>query len=433
MRGKSFRIVSAIGLLALSFVLMFFFENCGKAGFESSNSSGTLDLSSSSTATTVPFAFTAAFDQIAYNSCSVATLAGKAGYYTLMGGAYQNGGVALSSDIISYTKNPAFVKPIYPATTISTDQIKSTIFNASNNVAAQPQMAFRLRSNMQQLEVPTAGQVPAEGTDYVSMLNDLTDDRWLDPLVRYSPTATLYFNLAPDTQRTLEGSITYNSDEGTAQGLRDSLSNSSLLALTFQGTSDQGAPYAARTPPVTTGVTADARLAYGKGYLLSFNVDIAPYTTMYYGTTAVAPNNLNPNNLLTAITEVDLQNPSNSSLNSWTCDPNRRFLIVQPSDAAVYCPAESYTNLANASYAAEYEIIRHSLKPEYWNINLSYHCAVPIDATASCYVAAEANGSAPVIEYDQTKACYQSITGIPYGTTTPINRCAEYVSICTRN
>lgn len=420
LRSLSVRIGSGVVASAL---LMVFFQNCGKAGFDTTTQSS-VNLSSSTKLTGAPYAFDASFDQITYNSCANTNLAGQNAYFTLKAGAYQSAGVILTTAYREYVKNQSVIKTENGALP-TIDQIKVHLSNNIENTDSRPQIAMRSRSSIQEIRSPS-GVAPAEGVDYFTVLGNLTDDRWMDPLVRYTGW-NYFFNLAPENQRALEMSLTYNTNEGLAQGLRNDLANYGMIALTFRDHPENGGSTRARVP---TGAT-DSRVAYGRGYLPLFEAVIAPYTTSIHSGAATAPHSLNPNNILTRISEIDLKNPSQSSGGTWTCDPNRRYVVVQPSDQKVYCPRDPFAAMLNSSYRAEYEIVRRHLKPEEWDVSVYYRCAVP--KVGSCYITQMANGSAPLIEYDQAQPCYQAVAGIPYNGNTPSKLCAQYISICNRN
>lgn len=358
-----------------------------------------------------------------------------------MAGAYSTGGVTVTDEFKDFIRNSGAIKPIYPATTVSDDQIKIALAGSGENIEAIPQMALRTRTNVQQLRTPNA-QLATEGLDFVSMLGDLTDDRWMDPLIKTN-LGTSFFNLAPEGQRTLEAKITYNNDEGLVQGLRNDLRSYGMLGLTFRMRSNEGDPSMVRSPSYT-----ETRKGYGRGYSFIFEPAIAHYTTLYAANPM--PHAQNPDNILTSITEVDLRNPSASSGATWSCPQGRRYMIVKSTDAATYCPTDSYSyflagygataatgstpavpGMSAADYRREYEIARRHLKPEHWDISVRFRCAVPKEG--NCYPNEILNGVAVPIEYDQRQVCFQGLPDIPYGTPIPTKRCAQYVSICNRN
>jgi hypothetical protein len=423
---KSFSGAIAVGLI------VFAFQNCGKAGFD--QTSDETSITKSDKDTSAPFAFNATFDQITYNSCFGVGLSTNPAYFTLKAGAYESGGVNMTANFLSYVK--ANVKPAYPATEVTVEQMKSFVGETAENVAPTLQVALRTRGAPQQVRNPT-GSSPSLNTDFVNLMTDLTDDRIMEPIFRSPGGVVNYFPLAVNqVQRVMEAKITYNGDEGVAYSLRNDLSNSGMLALTYTGPSGSSA-FAARVPASASAsnsagaVVTDSSVAYGRGYNLIFAADIAPMTQDLHGGAAappVAPNSRNPNNILVAIQEANLENPSASTSATWSCAQARRYVVVQAEDVASFCPADHVDRMWDANYRRELEIVRRHLPAAQWDVSVDRHCVVP--KSGPCYV--EDQGAAKkLIEYDQTKECFQNIEGL---TNTAITkRCAQYVSICLRN
>lgn len=400
-------------------VLLFAFQNCGKAGFDDALDESELD--SSSTDSTIPFAYNATFDQITYNSCFGAGLSTNAAYFTLKAGAYESGGVNLTQAFISDVN--AKLKPQYPATTVTVEQMKAFVGTTTENMNATLQMALRTRGSPQQIRNPS-GSTPTAGMDFVNLLSDLTDDRIMEPIFRSLGGVVNYFPLAVNqSQRIMEAKLTYNGDEGVAYSLRNDLANNGMLALTYTAAGGNSA-FAARMPLSTT----DTSLAYGRGYMLSFAADIAPMTQIINNQTAVQPHHKNPNNILVSVSEIDLQNPSVASGATWTCHQTRRYLIVKAEDATGYCPADSVDRMGDANYRQELEIIRRHLPSEQWHVSVDRRCVVP--RSGSCYKNSGGTAEEPV-EYNQVNECYQGIQGLANPAIK--NRCAQYVTVCLRN
>lgn len=433
--GKpNYRIVS---LVAAGALLTVSFQNCGKAGLDNTG----LAVSSSSTKTSMPFAYDATFDQISYNSCFGTGVAAKPGFFSIRAGAYESGGVKITDAFRTHAKTSGVLKPIYPETEVSDLQMKLALASSTENRLAIPQMAFRTRTNVQQVRTPGSKQATL-GIDYADLLGDLTDDRWLSPLVN-TVGSHVFFDLAPDGMRNLEGSITYNKDEGTAHGLRRDLGSHGMLALTFKVRPDVGDLTVARAPNYE-----DVRSAYGRGYVLGFEAVVAPYTQLCHqspgqcacqGCTPespplpLVPHIQAPQNILTTVTEVDLMDPSKATSARWSCHSERRYVIVRQEDAATHCPMDPWQYTQNANYRREMEIVRRHLKPEHWNVSISARCAVPKSNEGSCYRNDILDGALVAIEYDQRRPCFQAIDEVQYSPPIPIKQCAQYVSICTRD
>lgn len=429
MRYRAHKIVLAV---ILASVLAVFFQNCGK-GFNAEQT-GLAGMTSSYSTDPTPFAFDMTFDQISYNSCFGPHTAGREGFFTIAAGAYSSGGVALTSSFMNYVKTSGVVRPAYPSTEITDLQIKQYLYSNPGSRGAQPQMALRTRGNPQQIRTPN-GDNASEGIDFFTMLGSLADDRWMDPLVKKGAGGVVnYFNLAPGGQRLLEARLTYNKDEGTAQGLRDDLRHTGMLALTYKASFEEGEETAARAVYDTASGQPTTNV-FGRGYNLTFGPAIAPYTRLYGASTL---HTLNPENILVGVQEVDLANPGSQG-GSWLCHESRRYVVVRAQDSQ-HCPKDPYSYLINgipsagvsaAAYRAELEVVRRHLKPEFWDVSVERKCAVPKEGM--CYQNETIGGTDAGIEYDQSQPCYQSLEGIPYSSPVPRRRCAQYVSICTRN
>lgn len=415
-------------------ILIFSFQNCGKAGFEGALEEASIDTASKDTS--APFAYSATFDQITYNSCFGAGLGTNPAYFTIKAGSHDAGGVNVTANFLDYVKTA--LKPQYPATTVTVEQMKAYVGETQENASATLQMALRTRGSPQQVRNPS-GSTPALGVDFMNLMGDLTDDRFMEPIFRSLGGVVNYFPLALNqSQRIMEAKLTYNSNEGVAYSLRNDLSNNGMLALTYTAPGSS-APYAARVPSSATSTNSagttitDTSVAYGRGYAMTFAADIAPMTQIINNTQAVQPNSKNPNNILVAVTEINLENPSAAPGGMWTCAQARRYLIVKAEDASNatspgYCPAESVDRMGDANYRRELEIIRRHLPPEQWHVNVDRRCVVP--KSGSCYKNAAGTAEEPV-EYNQAIECYQGIQGLANPAIK--NRCAQYVTVCLRN
>ncbi len=470
-------------ILIGSAALVFSFQNCGKAGFDSGLDEG---LAQSSTdpeldqqfgksdaekVAAIPFAYDLIVDQIAYNSCSGANVPSTPGFFTFKLGSYTSkGGLKLREDFVTYV-NKNF-KAVSPAMYLSDLQIKNFLAASPENKAAQPQFAIRGRGNPQQ--VRSSNTTLNENVDYFNLLGDLTNDRFMDPLVQsmvamqgnsnpvYVPTQFFPFAVS-SIQRTVETSISFNSNEAIAQALRNDFGRNAQLAMTYTS-KEIGDPYVARTPIDST----DTNAAYGRAYIPVFAIAAAPYTlqadysamnppVMVPPITPKAatgcpggscqPAWSTPNNIMTGISEVNLEGSAVGTGATWNCNPKRRYVIIKASDSKA-CPKESYAAIQGGitgagvipaisaqDYQTELEIVRRSLPAEDWDVNIQLRCAVPKTNTSTCYPDEVINGVSVSVEYDQTVECFQGLNTQNFLTpaTPPTKRCAQYVSICTRN
>ncbi|MBX2988227.1 MAG: hypothetical protein KF802_10045 [Bdellovibrionaceae bacterium] len=400
------RILQRVSLLAAAGSAAVIFQNCGKAGFDADPLP--LTLTSLDESGDTPFAFDAAFDQITYNSCSAVRAGGMTDFFTLKAGAHGSGGVSITAQFRDYLKSGKDLPLHAPGQEPSAEQIKNFLAVSGRNVEAQPQMALRAIADVQKI-------VPASGSPVQSLLlSDLTDDRWMDPLVRFKEP-TLHFDLAPSMRRSLEGKFTFNQSETQAEEFRGLFADNALM-LTFRERSDLGDQYAARAPDA-----ASRSVAYGRSYALSF----------------ARPGQNPHSNLLSRIEEFDLRQPS-AVLKTWNCADNRRYVVMhvppnlsveaQAAERQRLCPADPFGYMSDPNYAREMKIVRQHLKAEDWWVSVANRCAIPLKG-GSCYPL-EPDTTEPQIEYDPGQPCYPGVGG---GANLPIKRCAQYVSVCTRD
>ncbi|MBX3041796.1 MAG: hypothetical protein KF789_13905 [Bdellovibrionaceae bacterium] len=423
MRSKTIRTIT---MTAVSLILLVSFQNCGKAGFDGA-SEGALDFSSFSKTDADPFAFNAAFDQISYNSCFGPSSMGKPGFYSIKAGAYSSAGVSMSQAFKDHVYNGETLRPIYPEDTVTPEQVKNYLAKSGANTMAVPQLSLRTRSNVQQIRSP--GGSVTEYVDFVPMLSDLTDDRWMHPIVTGGTSiSNLFFNFAPEGARRLEATLSYNQSEATAENLRNDQASAGMLALTYRPRPDIAEPYAARAP-----AGAAYGVAYGRGYNLTFDRAQTVFTACAQSpSNCTATNlpiyNLAPTNILTAITEIDLEKPT-QAVSQWNCSQKRRYTVVRYADAAALCPPDLGDYLDYPELRKEYEIVRRHLNPQEWDVNLALRCVVP--KKGGCYDSQYSNLN---IAYNQQEACFQNLETYRamYGTSVPAKLCAQFISICVK-
>ena len=416
-----------LGAVAACCVLVVSFQNCGKAGFDSSLDNG-INVTSTDAAlsakygdtvaalvSAIPFAFDSGFDTISYNSCANSSLTGNSAFYSIKAGAYETMGVKLADGFFTYMD--ANFHPNYPATTLSSDQYSQYLGDSPANSAAVPNMAIRSKANL--FNVYSSSSSVTLGTDVISMVSSLTDPLVMDTYVVKTGTASpyaSYYSYFPFSagNRTLEGTLTFNADEGTAAGFRNVLNNDGELSLTYlQSTSDPNLIRAAST-------TTPVKTAYGRAYKTTF--------TWPSGVSSTSSSVL-PANTIGTLQEIDLS--SSSITYNWNC--NRKYKVVRAADRATYCPALTWAQISDATVRREVEIARHVLNATDWDVNPSYGCVVP-KGSVSCYDEETLNGTAVGVNYDPSQQCYNPLVGASgyTGGVIPSARCAQYITICTR-
>lgn len=399
---KRFRHFSLLTVVAVvgAVIIPVTFQNCGKAGFESQPVEDEIVLNQVSTeAANAPFAFDASYDQISYMGCFGQDALGKEGYYTIKAGAYEVGGMGVTEDFMTYAKTQ--IKPIYPATVASVDQIKQFLYDTPANSGAVPQMAIRVIQKLS--DVRAAGSAATLGIDYINLLADPTDDRLMDPMVKAPNSLINYFPMAPSSTRRMEAKLTYNSSENLAHNVRYDLGIYSMLTLTYSADGSS----LPRTP------STNPAQAHGRGYLFRFT---QPGTYPYAH-----------DNVIDSITERNLTGAGAAV--PWNCSPARRYMIVRTADRVVQCPMDSIAEMNDPNYKKELEIVRRHLKAEHWDVSVKRRCVVPREG--ECYPRA-GNGTQIPVEYNTAAACYNANGSYPDGNI-PTPWCAQFVSVCTRN
>lgn len=408
---------TAVGVTA-SLVLVLFFQNCGKAGFDAdldeSSYNGSSDAAltakyGSATAAKVagiPFAFDASFDQIAYNSCADENIRNNSAFFSIKAGAYSTGGIKLSNEFYEYVDQR--FSPIYPEPAITNNQYKEFLADSPANNGAIPAMAIRVKNSLD--SVFSSSNRVTTGVDVLPMVSTLTDGRVMESLVGKGNTAT-YFPFSEEF-RVMEATLTLNSNEAAAEQFRSTLTDSGgVLTLGYMDTKMEN--YQIRSPSNESPL----RTAYGKGYQFSFS---------QYPVSGGRANN--PHNVIASLTEYDLSSPATTG-RQWNC--NNRMVVVRAQDAA-RCPAHNYADLKNATIRSKLEMVRRQLRADQWDVNVSLGCAVP-KGNVSCYKEEVLNGNPVGVEYDLTKECFRSTNAVYTTTPKPTARCAQFITICTRD
>lgn len=416
-----------VGAICASFVLVVSFQNCGKAGFDSSLDD-TLDSSSldaaltskygtstASKVTDIPFAFDAGFDQIAYNSCAESgSLSTSTAYFGLKAGAYQNSGLSLNSNFFNYAD--ANFKPIYPATTLSKAQYEEYLADSPKNIKAQMMMAIRERSNIANVYAKNTSL--ASGTDVIPLVDSLTSAYVMETLMSERGSVSRFFPFSSGS-RVMEATLKYNSDQSIADSLRTVLESVGQLALTFNNDSTNLGSV------ISDSTTEPIRTAYGKGYRFSFTQPIG------------VSNGYMPANIVSDLQEVDLSTGNVAS--TWNCSRVYKMVLVRDSTNAAsagYCPPHTAAELENATVRRELEIVRRQFRADQWQVNVNYKCMVPKGTTPACYTENLVNGTGQGVQYSTSQECYNPMVGnstsnYPSGII-PGARCMNYATICTK-
>ncbi len=427
-----------MSLLALTVTIQF--QNCGKAGFTDS-SLATNGLVEEASDDSVPFAFDPILDTISYDSCFGGNTANSAAHYTFKVGAYDKGGVALTSDYLNHVTST--LKPTYPNSVVTIEQVKQYTSETAINKGAAIQLALRNKSNTDVIinSSGTGSGTAVAGSDFAELLGPLTSDIWMSSLfATNSERSSLaqpnrFFPLADPGTNILEGSLRFNYSSGSpsatgyaANKLRDFLANGYLLSLTFAPELSEQLFFARRSGTDTT-------KAFGRGYKLEFRNSASlpsadrPIFHSRNGETG-SPKSIVPPNLLTSVTEFDLNDSKTAIRTTWECPAQLKLIVIDNNQQLIQqpniCPEEDVTSLT-ASEMQYLDIARRHLRPELWRINIRQGCAVPLGGDPNrCY--SESSTAAAQAEYFSSQDCHSYLNSNP--SLTKI--CANYVSFCIK-
>ncbi|UYL10668.1 hypothetical protein B9G69_008780 [Bdellovibrio sp. SKB1291214] len=413
--------VKVAGVIAASLALVVSFQNCGKAGFDSSLDSvsdySSLDAALTSKygsqmaakITDIPFAFDGGFDQIAYNSCAESgTLPSSSAYYSIRAGAYQTGGITIPSSFYSYID--ANFSPIYPATSVTKAQYAEYLGDSPANLNAMPVMAIRDRSNLASV-YSSSGSLTLN-TDVIAMADVLSSTYIMDTLLSNRGSNVRYFPFSTNS-RTLEANMKFNSDQSMSQSLRDILQVQGQMTMSYLNDS-------VNIGSVMSASTTNKAVGYGRGYRFSFGQPVG------------VANGFTPLNVLQTLQEVDLS--TGNVIQNWNC--NRIYKIYLNRDAASCAPHTEAQIAASASLRQEIEIVRRQFRADQWDVNVTQGCLVPKATVPSCYTENTVNGVAQGVEYSAGASCYNPLIGNVSASypnlIIPTKRCANYATICTK-
>lgn len=416
-------------------LLLISFQNCSQNGFETEDallageSAGGLDSANTSKYGTdvasklaaMPIAYRVGFDYVSYNSCSGADLAQRPNAFSFKFGAFESGGLALSTQARDYLNDTSNFRPVAPATQLSLAQKKAYIYDSQINRDLALQLAWRTKGQPGWLR----NNSPVVNKDYKDVTMNLSDDRILDPIAKNDVSWSRHFPFAPDVrQRRLESTFFYNETSAVAEFLRNDLEfgasadgSQGMLAFAFRKT-DQDPKV-----PMMLNDNVDGSSAYGVGFTFSF---VTQPEAVANGITN------NPRNILAGINELDLAT-GNSTGSTWSCPSTLRLKIVRKDDAATVCPADPPASLSDPAYRAQLRKIRNILPASDWDVSVLYACAVP--KNYECYPREVRSGTVIPVEYNATRECFQAHKPSSHyiNPGAALNYCTQYVTICQRS
>ncbi len=438
------------GMVAAGAVVTVFFQNCGKAGFATGLASDSA-TSASSVESGLPFAFSADFDEISYNSC-FGQNRGSA-FTSLQAGAYRAGGIKLREDFLNAAR--ANLAPEYPSTVVTPEQIKRSVVLSDLNRQAKPQAALRMNGNLPFVAPNGTQGGPSSGGSFVNIfgLGSLTDDHWLATLfeeLAAAPTGsraarTHFFKYADSASNRIEAKLqfSYNGDylvrADLAEYFRNGTPTRYNLDLTFKS------PLAPGDLGYASPVSGSTEQAYGRSYILSFAPISAMNPIFLSSLPAINLNSKRGSGVLNGVIETDLATGSrvDSGSDAWRCDAEEQIMVIRYVDRYL-CEPTTATEIAQMSAQEKdrmHRIARH-LPLDKWNVNFKRGCAVPKDPAENCYEDYSASSGVLVskVSYDYGASAGKNCLGNRNDLNGLSNEalvkaaidglCPQYVSIC---
>jgi hypothetical protein len=369
--------------------LLLAYQNCAQAPNDTDT-----DLNSSYQ-TSLPFAFKAQVDTLAYMSClDMSDAVEKRAYFTFRLGAYRNtvAGLSLTDDFRTATQ--------YYTTT---DRALA-FAQSDHNAGARLTLSIRDRGNYQSLW-STSTTLPQYELD--SFLPPLEGEEIAGPLA--ATTKGQFVNYFPGSsdKRLIEASLRFYKSKGDMDNTRATLEGNGLLAVAYAASADE-LDTALRGPgDFDEGATSTAKYVYGSGYQVSFSLA---------NNIAGQPFQNGERRVLTSVSEKNLETGVSNGSSIWDCA--NRFMIVRPEDAVGRCNT-GVDRYANATQQKQLEAIRRVLRVEDWFVDMTHLCVVPKRTGDYCY---GKNLGTRTIQYS-------AVTCVDNGT----QACPHYVSVCIRN
>lgn len=325
------------------------FQNCSSAPEEDSTSV-------SSFAATLPHAYDAKLDTIAYMSCSGINEGSlpKRAYFSFRAGAYNrsSGGLMMTDSFREKTKN-------YDNTR------RARAFSESDaNATALLNFSIRQSGN---LRAPWKEGEFLFGEEIDTFLPPLASAEIAGPLASAAPGARVNYFPGSQDQRLMEASLRLYRYENTVKDLRNALASNAMLVAGYSAS-------LLETDTELRGPDENAtdKYAYGTGYKMSFRLP-RNYST-------------GESRVINSISEMDLSTDKLRA-STWDCDVNFQFMVVRPEDVAagrVIC-SRTPDPAGTAAQISAMTAIRRVLRVEDWFVDINDHCVVPKHTGDYCY------------------------------------------------
>lgn len=395
---KMRQVLSAAAILSLGL-----YQNC--AGVDDTGGV----MTEASYEESLPFAYNAKIDTLAYMSCSEmqdGSFEPRA-YFTFRAGAYNSttGGLAMTPAFRSATQYYS-----------NTDR-GNALAQSSNNANTLLTLSIRSRSNFQSLWATDQITAGGEIDQFLPELDQSTvagpfaslgvDASGNSKMVQYFPGA--------DEKRLMEASLRFLKYENVANDTRNNLGAGTSILVVGYSKSGDIMDQSLRTPldfpsdqaPAPNPGANTNAIAYGTGFLVPFSLP-AGYAS---GVRRVLASS--------GLQEIDLAT-NKIQPSSWDCSQNYEFMVIRPEDKAanrVACNATVDRPNGSAQVAA-LNAIRRVLRVEDWFVDLDNHCVIPKRTGDMCY---GSTLGARTIQYG-IASCVDSQT----------TACPHFVSVCIR-
>lgn len=383
-------IVGVIGLVLT-------FQNCSAPVDENALSK------SSSFEDSLPLAYEAKIDTLAYMSCSqINNSLEPRAYFTFRAGAYSRttGGLNLSTDYLNKTK--------FYNTKKRAESLQTSAMNSNTRL----NLSIRLASNFQSLWVSDNGvQV---GEEIESFLPSLDSDTIAGQLAGAPAGVKLNYFPGSENKRLMEASLRYFKFDDIAARTREKMdARESLLVVGFSNSSDE-----MDTDLRGPGQTVFPSAAHGTGYYMKFSV---PSKFTGGERRVISPTT-------GGVEEVDLTVKKMKS-SSWSCPATYQFMIVRPGDRLAAGQAAVTGKTVCNTIADRYdpsvpaqkqalEAIRRVLRVEDWYVDVANKCVVPREGVDRCY----GDIGTRTVQYTTASCANTDGVGATY--------CPHFVSVC---
>lgn len=430
--------------LGLSFLIL---GSCTPKGSGILNSNSSFSEVIDKTTKEAPFAFDLAVDTISYNSCTNYQKAGSGGsipgfkigvsegFVDSTGNGAVKAGLKLRTDFLQYAGRN--LKPQFPSTIISAEQVQTLLSNSPENKNSYIQFAVRTKKDLRIVNDLINPTQPTDftaigGRDAAVVFNEITSGYGANLLtkdIRFAAGGGVLsegqrvYNLSQSADASvMEGSFQFNNTEDstlpatnpsngtgttnkelqfglgefTAERARrgfngnlNGINDRYVLTALFAGKAPEAAPGAPGTPtsteptiqdvkrPPSSGNTAtDLSRAYGRSFQLNFvgkTQNVAGWTK----------------NILNSVTEFDLTTGAQVAGAIWSCE---NFVIVRSDhyDSKILdgptCSPLISTDLTTTRQLQIKKIRRHYSSAD-WNIGLF----IPANTTLSASSVARRN------------------------------------------